>query len=141
MGIRQRGGRVSIFPLPDTRKKTMQEEVQWRVANGSTIYTDEHGSYIGLVKKFGGQVKHATVNHGSKQWVNRDVYTNTIESVWAVFRRGYHGTYHHWNPRHTVRYGKEFAFRLNNRTLPEAMNGMIDGAVGKRLTYEDLTNA
>lgn len=137
MGIRQRNGRVSIFPLRSLSGRVMLDEVWFRVANKATVYTDEHRSYTGLRQWF----THAKVNHGAKQWTDGDVHTNTIESVWAVFKRGYHGTYHHWNPKHTIRYGKEFAFRLNQRTLPEAMNGMVDGAIGKRLTYEDLISA
>lgn len=136
VGVRQRGGKVSIFAVPDTTKSELQDAIFIRTADGATVYTDQHGSYQGLEKKF--RCIHDTVNHGVREYVRGEVHTNSIESVWAVFKRGYHGTYHHWAPKNTNRYGKEFAFRLSYPALGKAMDTMVDGAIGKRLTYEDL---
>lgn len=41
-------------------------------------------------------------------------YTNGIESVWAVLKRGYNGVYHNWGKKHAHRYVDEFSFRLND---------------------------
>jgi hypothetical protein len=70
------------------------------------------------------------------------VTTNSIESVFAVLKRGLIGVYHHANPKHLARYVDEFAFRLNegnvkNHTLTR-LDSFIDGAAGKRLTYKRL---
>lgn len=40
---------------------------------------------------------------------------NSIESVWAVLKRGLHGVYHHASPKHLGRYVDEFAWRLQRR--------------------------
>lgn len=40
--------------------------------------------------------------------------TNSIESVWAVLKRGIHGVYHHASPKHLFRYVAEFTWRLND---------------------------
>ncbi len=70
-------------------------------------------------------------------------HTNGIESVWAVLKRGYNGVYHQWSKKHMRRYVNEFVFRLNegnvkNHTMVR-IGHIIDNAVGKRLTYEELT--
>ena len=69
-------------------------------------------------------------------------HTNGIESVWAVLKRGYNGTYHQWSFKHMARYVNEFTFRLNEgnvkRQTMERLDSLIDGAIGKRLTYQQL---
>ena len=35
-------------------------------------------------------------------------HTNSMESVWAVLKRGYYGTYHQWTTKHMRRYVDEF---------------------------------
>ena len=103
------------------------------------VYTDEHAGYAGLWNAY----QHSTVKHSVKEFVNGMASTNSIESVWAVIKRGYTGVYHHWSPRHMTKYINEFCFRLNDGTVKrptmERLNSLIDGAIGKRLTYERLT--
>ena len=59
-------------------------------------------------------------------------------------KRGYKGVYHHWSPKHTRRYINEFVFRPNecnvrNRNM-DRIAAILDGTVGKRLTYKKLTS-
>jgi ISXO2-like transposase domain len=75
-------------------------------------------------------------------FVRDDVTTNSIESVFAVLKRGLIGVYHHASPKHLHRYVDEFAFRLNegnveNHTM-QRLGSFIAGAKGKRLTYKAL---
>lgn len=42
-------------------------------------------------------------------------YSNSAESFWALFKRGYHGTYHTMSKKHLQRYVDEFVYRFNNR--------------------------
>jgi len=53
-----------------------------------------------------------------------------------------HGVYHHASPKHLSRYVDEFAFRLNEGNVKHhtltRLDSLIDGAVGKRLTYKAL---
>lgn len=67
----------------------------------------------------------------------------SIESVWAVLKRGLHGVYHHASKKHLFRYVDEFTFRLNEGNVKrhtfERLDSFVDAIVGKRLTYARLT--
>ena len=67
-------------------------------------------------------------------------YINGMESVWALIRRGYNGTYHHIEDKHLHRYINEFTGRLNMRALStvDKMRKIVRGWIGKRLTYKQL---
>jgi hypothetical protein len=58
---------------------------------------------------------HSVVNHSAGQYVLGNTHTNTIESFWAMFKRGYHGVYHWMSRKHMQRYVDEFAFRWNQK--------------------------
>lgn len=58
---------------------------------------------------------HGRVEHSKLKYVVGDAHTNTIESFWALFKRGYHGVYHQMSRKHLQRYVDEFAFRWNRR--------------------------
>ena len=140
MGMRQRGGKVIAMPIKMTDKGTIQDIIFRHVEEDTTIYTDEHGSYDGLDEE---GYEHDTVNHGAGEYVDGNVHTNNIESVWAVFKRGLKGIYHHVSVKHLGRYVDEYAFRLNegacdNHTM-NRIAAMLRGAQGKRVTFDDLT--
>ena len=69
------------------------------------------------------------------------VHVQGVESLWSLFKRGYHGTYHHMSPKHLHRYVDEFVGRHNCRPLgTECQMGLVvEGMIGKRLTYDELT--
>lgn len=70
------------------------------------------------------------------------VTVNSTESLWAVFKRGLIGVYHHASPKHLARYADEFAFRLNDgdvrRHTLERLDSLIAATIGRRLTYAEL---
>ena len=138
MGLRQRGGPVKAMPIPDNTTKTLERQVFDNVESGATVYTDEHAGYRNL----GARYQHEAVKHSVKEFVNGMAHTNGIESVWAVVKRGYNGVYHHWSFKHMHRYVDEFTFRLNQgnvtRHTLDRIDSLVDGAVGKRLTYKEL---
>ena len=84
--------------------------------------------------------KHGTVKHSISEYVNGMAHTNGIESFWSMFKRGYHGTYHHMSPKHLGRYVTEFSGRHNDRTSDtvDQMARIVQGMGGKRLRYNDL---
>jgi transposase-like protein len=140
IGMRERGGRVVANPVSDTGAVTLGKEVADHIELGSTLYTDDHGGYK-YMRDAG--YDHQTVNHTGGEYVRDGISTNSIESVWAVLKRGIHGVYHQVSNKHLARYVDEFTFRLNEgnvkvRTL-DRLNSIIKDASGKRLTYKDLT--
>src|SRR6185295_10507340 len=58
---------------------------------------------------------HATVSHFQHEYVRGIVHTNTLESVWSLFKRSIVGSYHQVSVKHLDRYLDEFEFRFNNR--------------------------
>lgn len=71
-----------------------------------------------------------------------DVTTNSVESFFALVKRGVRGTYHHISKKHVARYCDEFAFRWNYRKkkITTAMQEIVRLADGKRLTYKELVS-
>ena len=81
-----------------------------------------------------------SVNHSAGEYVRGQAHTNGMESFWAMLKRGYQGTFHHFSEKHTDRYVAEFAGRHNIREADTAdmMAIIARRSVGKRLRYADL---
>jgi transposase-like protein len=77
----------------------------------STIYSDEFKGY-NQVSNHG--YKHERVDH-TREFAYGSIHTNSIESFWAVLKRGIVGIYHHVSTKYLQLYVNEFAFRWNNR--------------------------
>jgi transposase-like protein len=139
LGMRERGGRTKAVKIASTDAQTIQDIIVQNVEVGSTLHTDEAGAYRDIGGLF---FNHATVNHSEGEYVRDGVTTNSIESVFAVLKRGLIGVYHHASAKHLGRYVDEFAFRLNDgnvaRHTLERLGSFIDGVAGKRLTYKTL---
>lgn len=133
-------GRVAARVVPNTRSDHLAGFVWDTVARGAAVFTDEHGAYEGLTRA---GFQHASVSHGAGEYVHGSVHVQGVESLWSLFKRGYHGTYHHMSPQHLHRYVDEFVGRHNCRPLgtERQMGLVVEGMVGKRLTYEALTAA
>ena len=88
VGMRDRAtGKVDAVPTKRTDRNTLQGFIRDRIAPGAMVYTDEHASYRGLPN-------HESIRHGAKEYARGEVWTNGIESHWAVLKRGYYGVYH-----------------------------------------------
>ena len=110
--------------------------VSLSVKRGETVYTDENASY----KPIGGRYRHETVKHTAGEYVKGMAHTNGLESLWSMFKRGFHGTYHKMSRKHLDRYVNEFTGRHNVRPLDtmQQMEAAVRGMDGKRLRYVDL---
>jgi len=113
VGMIQRGGEIRAKVVERVTMATVENQVKENVAKGSQLYTDDFLSYARLGKMF----PHRAVSHASGEFVNGDAHSNTIESFWSLFKRGYHGIYHHMSRKHMQRYVDEFCFRFNRRKL------------------------
>ena len=69
------------------------------------------------------------VNHSKKQWVNGVAHTNTIESFWAIVKRGIKGQFHFVSPKYLSNYLDEFSFRFNNKENEFMFDKLLINAV------------
>jgi len=107
------------------------------------LVTDEAYHYSAFSMRFG---DHGRVNHKRGEYVRGDIFTNTVEGYFSVFKRGMKGVYQHCAKKHLHRYLAEFDFRYSNREKLEISDTMraeiaLKGFVGKRLTYETASCA
>ena len=126
--------RVSAAVVEYADKLTLQDFVTERTADDATVYTDESRAYKGLPRE------HDTVKHSAGEYVKGEASTNGMESFWSLFKRGYHGTFHHLSEKHLDRYVREFTGRNNIRDMDtiDQMAALVRGMDGKRLRYLDL---
>lgn len=141
LGMKERGkgGRVKAVKIDVADTQTIQDVIVQNVEVGSVLHTDEAAVYQAMGGLF---FQHESVNHSNGEYVRDGVTTNSIESVFAVLKRGLIGVYHHASKKHLGRYVDEFAFRLNDgnvaRHTLDRLGSFIDGVAGKRLTYKAL---
>jgi len=140
LGMREREGRVRAKVIELRSLDSIHGEIHGNVEVGAQLYTDDHMVFDGLDGLF---YRHETVTHAAGEYARGPVSTNSIESIWAVMKRGVHGVYHHVSPKHINRYVQEFAWRLNEGNVAvhtlKRLEAFIQAVVGKRLTYERLT--
>jgi transposase-like protein len=134
----ERDGSVVCKPVERVDSKTLKSEVRKAVDPSAVIMTDEWRAYSGLNREF---AAHHVINHGRRRYVKQvgdlTVSTNTVESFFALLKRGHYGVFHQLSKRHLHRYCDEFAFRWNLRKMTdgERIAEVIKGAEGKRLRY------
>lgn len=115
MGAVERGGsvRIRISPHRQVTKTEVHDFLGTVVADDATaIYSDGAPQYIGVGDE---DTIHKAVNHQVGSWAQADVHTNTIESVWSLFKRSLIGSYHHMSVKHLPAYLDEMAWRYNER--------------------------
>ena len=138
-GLIQRGGKVKASVVENVQMKTLESKIIEHVQLGTKLYTDELLSYSKLRLLF----PHEAVAHGKGQYAKAGgVNSNSIESFWALFKRGYYGTYHTMSKKHLQKYVDEFVYRFNNRAaeLSDLFADVVARVAGsEKLPYKKLT--
>ena len=136
-GAIQRGGRIRLERIPDTRRETLHAFINRTVRDeAEAIYTDELASYLGIADE---NTRHETVNHSAEEWVVGDVHTNSIEGVWSLFKRSIIGAFHKVSEKHLDRYLEELEWRYSNRDNDHIFVDTLRRIVNtEHLTYEKL---
>lgn len=104
----------------------------------SRLVTDDHVHYWKVGKEF---AAHKRIRHSIGEYGRGDIYTNTIEGFFSIFKRGMRGVYQFCGEKHLHRYLAEFDFRYSNRSAlgcndADRADRLLRGIVGKRLTYQ-----
>jgi len=76
------------------------------------LVTDEYKAYNSIGKT----IAHYTINH-SYEYARGDIHTNTIESFWAILKRGIIGQFHKVSKKYLQQYLDEFEYRYNRRDI------------------------
>jgi transposase-like protein len=135
LGIVERGGDIHRRVIADVSAKTLQGAVREMVHTGARLYTDENPSYKGLEPIY--WKGHHTINHGRKEYARGIINTNTIESSFAIIKRGLIGIHHAVSKKHLHRYLAHYDFLWNTRKMNDGERTVaaIESADGKRLMY------
>jgi transposase-like protein len=141
VGMRERGGRVRFFHVPDLKARTMKQIIEAHIsADVDRVMTDQAVAYdFAFDKAF--KSKHSTVNH-SIEWVkpgNISVHTNTVESAFSLLKRGLMGSFHRVSIKHLHRYLSEFEYRFNAREIADRFSTTLAAMCGtKEMPYQQL---
>lgn len=115
VGIVERGGSVKtvVASKYELKGKDLKKLVRKHIDLEETILvTDEYKGYLGMKNL----ICHLSVNH-QKTFVDGDVHTNTIESFWAILKRGMIGQFHKVSKKYLQNYLHEFEYRYNRRKI------------------------
>jgi len=130
VGMAERGGMVkaSVSKKSDLNANKLSSLVRRHIDTSNTILmTDEYRGYL----RMSSFIDHRTINH--QQWyVDGEIHTNTIESFWAILKRGIIGQYHKVSLHHLPKYIDEFCYRHNNRKNEDVFNKTISRALEVR---------
>ena len=141
LALVERDGEVRSFHVAKVSSKTLRPIIVKSASRKSYLMTDEAPRYKGIGKEFAG---HGAVNHSAMEYVRGSFwYTNSVESYFALLKRGVYGAFHNISEAHLHRYLAEFDFRHNHRNVSDAerADALLRGAKGKRLTYQQPREA
>jgi len=136
IGVLKRDGELRAAHIPAATRAKLHGTVHDNVSKDARLITDSASMYKGL----NGQYNHHTVNHTTGEYVRGEVHTNSIESVWGLFKKQINGTHHWVSKKHLQSYINEMTWRFNRRNQEEGqrVNSLL-GYVEGRLTYAELT--
>jgi transposase-like protein len=131
----ERGGRVHARKIERVDGATLKGAIRENVDRRARIMTDEWSAYRGIGAEFEGG--HEVVTHSAGEYARGDATTNTVESYFALLKRGVMGSFHHVSKKHLDRYCDEFSFRWNHRSVSDSERTeiAIQQSTGRRLTY------
>jgi len=123
IGVVERGGQVSARVATGLKGKDILRFIKDNVEPaGSLLITDEYRAY-NAVKNF---VPHSVINH-AVQYADGVIHTNTIESFWALIKRAWYGSHHHYQKAYTPMYVAESCWKYNNRANDNAFGTFFRG--------------
>lgn len=140
LGAIERGGnvRLQVGQGNKANKKELHAFIKAKIADEvACIMTDQHKGYEGIEDR---NTLHIALNHNDREYVRGIAHTNTMESVWSLFKRSIIGSYHQISVKHLDRYLDEFEFRFNNRDNPYLFRDtLLRLLTASNLEYKDLT--
>ena len=127
VGMVERNGRVKakVVKKYQLKSKDLKSLIRQNVdIKNTTLITDEYRGYFGIQQI----MAHKIVNH-TVWYVDGDAHTNTIESFWALLKRGIIGQFHKVSLRYLPQYVNEFCYRYNYRNREDLFGLTIKRAL------------
>jgi len=131
VGMIERGKDNYVFAKvqPVLSANNLNELVRQRVNKEfSVIITDEFRGYDRL-NKF---INHLRINHQVEYSVG-EIHTNTIESFWAILKRGIIGQYHKVSDKYLPMYLAEFCYRFNQKNNSNLFSDTLINSINTTL--------
>lgn len=130
VGIVSRNGDVIAEVMQKTSYSDLKKLVNKYVdKEDSVMITDEYKGY----NRFSEIIEHIKIDH-QKLYSYKGVNTNSIESFWAIVKRGIIGQYHQVSLKYLPDYVNEFVFKYNNRNLDDMFETLVRNSMKTVLT-------
>lgn len=128
IGAVERGGRVvaRVANPGDLSAKGIQSFIARFIDKAGTILiTDEYKGY----SRVSSEMQHAVICH-AEEYAYGPIHTNSIESFWAIVKRAWYGTHHHYSRKYMPLYIAEACYKYNRRTSDTAFGDSMRMFVG-----------
>ncbi|MCY4110175.1 MAG: IS1595 family transposase [Chloroflexi bacterium] len=122
IGAVERGGKVVAKVASDLTGRGVLRFLRQSVGMGSDLITDEYRAY----RAARGIFYHHSISH-SRQYVDGDLHTNTIEGFWSLLKRAWYGQHHHYQRHYMPLYVGEACWKYNERNNSRAFDKFLAG--------------
>lgn len=123
VGAVERGGRVVARVAHDLTGKGLVRFLKDSVdPAGSLLITDELAAY----RAAGSFFNRTVINH-RECYAEGATHTNTIESFWALIKRAWYGSHHHYTQRYMPLFIAESCWKYNQRRDADPFASFIRG--------------
>lgn len=123
IGAAERNGNVVARVADDLTGKGVLKFIMGSVdPAGSILIADEYRAYRAVKK----HINHTVINH-SKMYADGDTHTNTIEGFWALMKRAWYGSHHHYKKEYTPLYVAESCWKYNHRENDNLFGTFMQG--------------
>ena len=124
VGAVERGGEVKARVTGDTKGRTLLAFIQEKVEIArSALVTDEYAAY----RNAGKLMPHVMIDHqkGYVDPFDKGIHTNTIEGFWALIKRAWYGSHHHYSRRWMPLFIGEACWKYNQRHNPNSFDTFL----------------
>jgi len=123
IGVVERGGQVRAQVSGSVSGRKLLSFIKGNVDPvGSVLMTDELSGYRAVRQT----ISHAGITH-RETYEEGIVHTNTSEGFWALLKRAWYGSHHHYDKQYTPLYVAEQSWKYNNRKDDRAFSCWLAG--------------
>jgi transposase-like protein len=123
IGVVERGGSVVAKVATDLTGKGIVKFLKKHISlPESLLVTDEYPGYHAVDSL----MAHEVINH-SEQYAVGDIHSNTIEGFWALIKRAWYGSHHHYSKKNMPLFIAETSWKYNERKNPRMFDTFLRG--------------